>query len=121
MLRYHLSSGKVGAKQYYKGRVLVLVNERTESYSAYLTMMLQANPNTVVVGSPSSGADGNASTVGFPGGITTIYTGIGIYYPDMTPTQRKGVKIDYVVEPTVESIQRGADIILEKAIEIASR
>src|SRR5690606_2032831 len=26
MLRYHLSSGKVGAKQYYKGRVLVLVN-----------------------------------------------------------------------------------------------
>ena len=121
MLRYYPSSGKIGAKQYYKGRVLVLVNERTESYSEYLTMMLQANPNTVVVGSPSSGADGNISTVEFPGGIKTIYTGIGIYYPDMTPTQRKGVKIDYVVEPTVESIQRGADIILEKAIDIASR
>lgn len=121
MLRSHRSSGYVGHRNYYKGRIIVLVNELTQSYSEYMTMLLQANPNTITVGRSSSGADGNVSTLVFPGGIKTLYTGIGIYYPGMIPTQRVGVKIDYNIEPTVKSIQKGIDLIYEKAIQLAGK
>ncbi len=121
MLRTHRSSNYVGHKDYYKGNVFVLVNEWTQSYSEYLTMLLQANPNTITVGRSSSGSDGNVSMLTFPGGVKALYSGIGIYYPGMIPTQRVGVKIDYVVEPSVISIKNKRDLILQKAIKLATK
>lgn len=115
LLRSIKTSGKIGKKNYFKGQVIVLVDEWTESFSEYLTMALQANPNTKVIGSSSSGADGDITMLEFPRKVKTIYSGLSIYYPDFTPTQRCGVKIDYVVEPTLESIQNGTDLALEKA------
>jgi len=50
-----------------------------------------------------------------PGGITTLISGIGILYPDGTETQRKGVKIDEVVKPTIAGIKAGLDEPLERA------
>jgi C-terminal processing protease CtpA/Prc len=112
MVRYQKStSDNIGSEHYFKGRVIVLVNEWTQSYSEYLTMALQANPKTITVGNYSSGSDGNITEIVFPGGVKTIYSGIGIYYPDFTPTQRVGVRIDYVAEPTIESIKKGIDCI----------
>jgi hypothetical protein len=46
---------------------------------------------------------------------------IGIYYPDMVPTQRRGVKIDYIVEPTIPSVINEVDLIMEKAIQLANK
>lgn len=120
MLRYHRSSKPVGDKNHFDGTLIVLVDERTQSYSEYLTMLLQSNPNTITVGNASSGADGNVSTIVFPGNVKTLYTGIGVYYPDMTPTQRVGIKINYVVEPTIESVRNGVDVAFNKAIELCN-
>ncbi|WP_057938599.1 hypothetical protein [Algoriphagus resistens] len=50
-------------------------------------------------------------------GYRTGISGIGIFYPDGTETQRKGVKIDIEANPTIEGIAAGKDEILEKAIE----
>ncbi len=47
-----------------------------------------------------------------------MISGIGIYYPDGTETQRKGVKIDVVVNPTIKGIKAGRDELLEKAKEM---
>lgn len=121
LLRYNRSSVYVGNKKYFKGQIIVLVNEQTESFSEYLTMLLQANPNTITVGRSTSGSDGNVSTLRFPGGIKTIYSGIGIYYPSMEPTQRRGVKIDYIVEPTIPSVINGVDLIMEKAVSLSQK
>jgi len=122
MARYmRSSSGNIGSKDYFKGHVIVLVNEWTRSFSEYTAMALQANPKTITVGSSSSGSDGNVSIFEFPGEVASVYTGIGIYYPDFTPTQRAGVKIDYVVEPTIASIERKIDLAYETAIEIAKQ
>lgn len=96
MLRLHKPMKHIGKQNCYAGNIIVLVDENTKSYSEYLTMMLQANPKTNVIGKPTSGAVGNAKSYDFPGKITTMYTSIGILYPDLTPTQRCGVKIDSV-------------------------
>jgi hypothetical protein len=82
-------------------------------------MALQANPKTITVGNYSSGADGNVTFFEFPGGVKTFFSGIGIYYPDLTPTQRVGVRIDHIAEPTIESIKNNIDVAYEKAINIA--
>ena len=118
MLRQHQTSNYIGKKNYFKGKVIVLVNELTESYSEYLTMLLQTNPKTITVGGASSGANGNISTLEFPGRVKTIYSGIGIYYPGMIQTQRVGVKVDYITEPTVESLKKGVDVAFEKAVDL---
>ena len=51
------------------------------------------------------------------GGYKTMISGIGIFYPDGTKTQRKGVKIDIEVTPTLQGLIDGKDEVLQKAIE----
>jgi C-terminal processing protease CtpA/Prc len=78
-------------------------------------MAFQSSPNVKVIGSTTAGADGNVSQIILPGGISTMFSGIGVLYPDGTQTQRKGVKIDIEVKPTVKGIKAGIDEPLEKA------
>lgn len=58
------------------------------------------------------------STIYLPGGLITMISGIGVYYPDGTETQRVGIVPDIEVKPTIEGIKNGKDELLEKAIEI---
>jgi hypothetical protein len=102
----------------YKGKVVVIVNEISQSQAEYTTMAFQSSPNVTVIGSITAGADGNVSSIVLPGGISTMISGIGVFYPDGTPTQRKGVKIDEVVKPTIAGIKAGRDELLERAKEI---
>ena len=109
--------GENNGTKRYAGKIVVLVNERTQSAAEYDAMILQSIPGTVVIGSGTSGADGNVIPVHLPG-IFSYLTGLGIYYPDGTPTQRIGVRIDEKVRPTIQGIKEGRDEVLERAIEI---
>ncbi|MGB8953330.1 MAG: S41 family peptidase [Candidatus Aminicenantales bacterium] len=102
---------------YYKGRVVILVNEMTISHAEFTTMALETAPAATVIGSQTAGADGNVSSVILPGNITTSFSGIGIFYPDRRPTQRIGIVPDIVVRPTVAGICAGRDEELERALE----
>ena len=61
------------------------------------------------------------STIMLPGGLRTMISGIGIYYPDGSETQRVGIVPDIKIEPTVEGIKNGKDEVLEKAIEVINK
>lgn len=76
------------------------------------------SPNVTVIGSTTAAADGNVSAITLPGGISTMISGIGVLYPDGTETQRKGIRIDYEIKPTIQGIKAGKDELLEKAIQI---
>lgn len=114
---------EVGAKNndYYKGKVVILVNEITQSSAEYHTMALRVAPKATVIGSTTAGADGNVSQFYLPGGIRTQISGIGVYYPDGTETQRIGIVPDIIVNPTIEGIRFGKDEMLEKAIEVINK
>lgn len=114
-----MQCGSFKNKENYSGKVVLLVNENTQSHAEFTTMALQTADNVVTVGSQTAGADGNVSRLELGGGIKTSISGIGIFYPDGTETQRKGMKIDVEVYPTIEGIREGRDEVLEKAIEIA--
>jgi C-terminal processing protease CtpA/Prc len=107
-----------GRENYFKGKVIVLVNSTTQSQAEYTTMAFQSAANVRVLGSTTAGADGDVSSIILPGGIATMISGIGVFYPDGFPSQRVGVKIDYKVYPTIKGISAGKDELMEKAIEI---
>jgi C-terminal processing protease CtpA/Prc len=112
-----LDAGKKN-KNYYKGKVVILINEISQSSAEFHTMAYRVNPNSTVIGSTTAGADGNVSQFYLPGGISTMISGIGVYYPDGKETQRIGIVPDIELKPTIQGIKEGRDELLEKAIEI---
>lgn len=107
-----------GDENNYKGKLVVLVNENSQSQAEYTAMAFRAIENSTIVGSTTAGADGNVSTIFLPGGLRTMISGIGVYYPDGTETQRVGIVPDVTVKPTIDGIKKGKDEILEKAIQL---
>jgi len=65
-------------KPYYKGKILLLCNEQTQSQAEYTIMMFQgaAGQRVTVIGSTTAGADGNVTAVRLPGGYNTYFSGL---------------------------------------------
>ncbi|MBD3221623.1 hypothetical protein GF314_10310 [bacterium] len=104
------------ARPGYPGKVAILVDERSISSSEYTAMAMRCGPRAVVVGSTTAGADGNVSRITLPGGLQTMISGIGVFYPDRTPTQRVGIVPDIEARPTIAGIVAGRDEVLEAAV-----
>lgn len=106
---------------YFKGKVIIIVNEKTQSSAEFHAMAFRVAPNATVIGSTTAGADGNVSKFSLPGGISTAISGIGVYYPDGGETQRIGIVPDLEVRPTIQGIRDGRDEVLEVAIELINK
>jgi len=113
--KYDVSNG-VKNKDYYKGKIVILIDERTQSSAEYQTMALRTAPNAIVMGSQTAGADGNVSMIWFPGGFGSYISGIGVFYPDGKETQGIGIVPDIEVKPTRAGIKNGKDELLERAM-----
>lgn len=102
----------------YPGRVVVLVNEKSRSLAEFTSMAFQATPRGTLLGSQTAGADGNTTPITLPGGLKTLMTGIGAYYPGGRETQRVGLAIDVPVRPTVAGLRAGRDELLDAAVKL---
>lgn len=101
---------------HYGGKVVILVDEVTQSSAEYHAMAFRRAPGAKVVGSTTAGADGNVSQIPLPGGLRSMVSGIGVFYPDLTGTQRVGIVPDVVKRPTIAGIKAGRDEVLEEGI-----
>jgi hypothetical protein len=104
-------------RNYYKGKIVILVNEISISQSEYTAMALRSTPNAIVMGSQTAGADGNVSGIYLPGGMSTMISGLGVYYPDKRATQGIGIVPDIEIRPSRKGITEGKDEVLERAIQ----
>lgn len=100
----------------FEGKVAILVDETTLSQAEYTAMAFRVAPKAAVIGSTTAGADGNVSVVMLPGGLRMTMSGIGVFYPDRSPTQRIGIVPDIEVRPTIAGIRAGRDEVLEAAL-----
>jgi C-terminal processing protease CtpA/Prc len=108
----------IPSNKHYKGKVVVLVDENTLSQAEYTAMAFKSVPGAIVVGSATAGSDGNVSKIPLPGGLFTLISGIGVFYPDKVPTQTIGVVPDVVVKPTLSDIIDRRDPVIEQAIKL---
>lgn len=100
----------------YGGQIIILFDVRTISQAEYTIMGLEQHPGSIKIGSTTRAADGNVSTVFLPGNLTTMFTGLGTYYPDYAPTQRIGIVPDIEVWHTLDGIKQEKDEVLEYAL-----
>jgi C-terminal processing protease CtpA/Prc len=105
------------AQPHFGGRVAVLVDESSISKAEYTAMALRASPRARIYGRQTAGADGNVSNVGLPGDLAASMTGIGVFNPDRSPTQRLGVRLDVECPVTVAGLREGRDEILDCALK----
>lgn len=115
--KFYSRTNSIGRKnpEYYKGNIIVLVNESTQSQAETTAMMFKQHPKAKIIGSNTSGANGDVITFKIAG-LDTRFTGLGAYYPDGRETQRIGIIPDIIVKPTVEGIKEGKDEVLERAL-----
>lgn len=111
-----MTVGKIN-KDNYKGKVVILLDETSQSQSEYTAMAIQSGNQATIIGSQTAGADGNVSEITLPGGLETFISGIGVYYPDGKQTQRIGIAPGIVVSPTIQGLKYGKDEVLDRAIK----
>jgi len=113
------TSYKAGAENpnAFKGKIVMLVDETTQSASEFQVMAFRTIPGTQVIGSQTAGADGNISWLQLPLGYSTAFSGLGVYYPDKSETQGIGIKPDKTVLPTIHGIRQHQDEVLQSAID----
>lgn len=109
--------GDTENRDHYKGKIVILCNEETQSQAESMCLMFQQYPGVVTIGSQTAGANGNAISFEMPGGISgVLISSIGILEASGRQHQRKGVGVDIYVKPTLEGIKQERDEVLEKAI-----
>lgn len=104
------------AAPFFDGNVAILIDESSQSSAEYTAMAFRIAPGAVVIGSQTAGADGNVSAIPLPGGHQTVISGIGVFYPDKSPTQQIGIIPDIAVTPTIVGVRAGRDEVLERAV-----
>lgn len=110
--------GKVNP-DYFKGNVILLVNEKSISHSEFTAMTLMVAPKTTIIGSQTAGTDGRNYRFQIIKGLWTSFTTYGVFYPNKKEVQRIGIVPDIEVKPSILGIQQGKDEILDRAILFA--
>ncbi|MFP3834720.1 S41 family peptidase [Chryseobacterium sp. SIMBA_028] len=115
--KFYSRKNSIGKKnpEYYKGNVIVLVDENTQSQAETTAMMFKQHPKSKIIGSNTSGANGDIIRFKIAD-LDTCFTGLGAYYPDGRETQRIGIIPDILIKPTVGGIKNGKDEVLERAL-----
>jgi len=106
---------------YYKGKVVVIVNENTQSAEELWAMVFKTIPNVKIVGSQTAGADGTETPILLTDGRKLIFSGLGIFYPDKRETQKIGIIPDVVVKPSIRDLQNNTDPLINKSLEIINK
>ena len=109
--------GATGTSNPVPQKLVILVNEETQSSTEFQAMMFRMAPGAILMGTATAGADGNVALITLPGNIYTYISGLGVYYPDGKETQRTGLIPDVIVNPTIKGLQENRDELLDKAID----
>ena len=105
----------------YKGKTVMLIDERTISQAEHTGLFFEAANGTKFIGSPTAGANGDVTRFSVPGGIWLSFTGQSVRHADGRQLQRVGLVPDVRVSPTIKGIREGKDEVLEKALEYLAR
>jgi C-terminal processing protease CtpA/Prc len=97
------------------------VDERTASQAEHTGLFFEAANKTLIVGSPTVGANGDVTSVVLPGGLVAWFSGHDGRHADGRQLQRVGLQPDVFVRPTLAGVRAGRDEVLERAMAILNK
>ena len=103
-------------KWVYKGKTVMLVDERTQSQAEHTGLFFEAANGTEFIGSPTAGANGDVTDFTIPGGISLSFSGHDVRHADGRPLQQVGLQPKIRIRPTIKGIRAGRDEVLERAV-----
>ena len=98
---------------------ILLIDPRAQSFSESMVGYFAAHAKGLVVGEPTSGANGVLSQVQLPDGYLMRFTGMVVTTHKGRRFHALGFLPNITVRPTAAGIASGRDEVLEKAIEYA--
>ncbi len=120
-LRFLMNPFSAGRKNknFYKGKVVLLVDRETQSNAEWIGMAIQNSPNCITVGEQTSGAVMNITRFKMVDQSFIYFTSGGAFYPDDFGAQRNGLKIDYEVQES--ALNYNPNLYVEEAIKIIDK
>jgi carboxyl-terminal processing protease len=118
---YHFTPSVSDSTEAFEGRMIILVDEHTQSLSESVAAVLRLRPNTLVMGRQTAGTTGNITWITLPGGVSVSYTGVGVVGMQESFEQGNGVKIDLPILLTHANVTGHKDFMLEQAIRHSLR
>jgi C-terminal processing protease CtpA/Prc len=104
-------------KPLYRGKTVMLVDERTMSQAEHTGLFFEAANGTKFIGSQTAGANGDVTNLSVPGGIFVSFSGHDVRHADGRQLQRIGLVPDIEVHPTLLGLRAGHDEVLERAVK----
>ncbi|WP_035337696.1 S41 family peptidase [Dokdonia sp. PRO95] len=103
-------------KNYFKGKVVLLVDRTTASMAEWMGMAIQASPNCITIGEQTFGAVMNRNEVPLMDGTKIDFTAVGAFYPNDEGVQRKGLRLDHEIKES--ALHYDSDLYIKKAIAL---
>lgn len=100
----------------YRGRLAVLVDERTQGGAERLALALESGANATLIGSTSAGAAAPVVVTRLPGNLSLRYPEVELRRADGGQLHRVGLTPTVETRPTVRGIRAGKDEPLDRAI-----
>ena len=100
---------------HYRGRLAVLIDERTQGEEEQLALALEAGANATLIGSSSAGAAATPVTMSLPGGLALQFPVDELRRADGGQLHRVGLTPVVEVRPTVRGVRAGQDEVLDRA------
>ena len=104
-------------KSVYRGKTLMLIDERTQSQAEHTGLFFEAANGTEFIGSPTAGANGDVTNFRIPGGMQLSFSGHDVRHADGRQLQQVGLQPKILIWPTIEGIRAGKDEVLERAVQ----
>ncbi len=105
----------VDTSGHYQGRIVVLIDERTQGAMERLAMALESAASVTFIGSATAGAPSVAVPLELPGSLTVGIPLVELRRADGGQVQRVGISPFLDVRPTVRGVRNRQDEVLERA------
>jgi len=106
-------------RNHYRGKVIVLTNEQTNSAAEDFALTLAENRRAKIVGARTRGSNGNGELYQLKGDIWMQLGIYRIYFKDGSAFEGVGIKPDVEAYLTIKDIRQGRDAVLERAVKLA--
>jgi C-terminal processing protease CtpA/Prc len=100
----------------YKGRVVMLIDERTVSQGEHTAMLLESVTDVLYIGSNSAGTNGDVTNVLLPGNIMAAFSGYAVKRYSGGVLHPTGIAPHVQARPTLQGVRQGRDEVLEAAV-----
>jgi C-terminal processing protease CtpA/Prc len=100
----------------YRGKVVVLIDDRAISQSEHTCLFLQEAAGATFIGSPTAGANGDITAIRLPGKLRLWFTGQEVRHVDGKQLQKLGIQPHVTIRPTIAGLRNGKDEVLDRAL-----